>query len=131
MGAADPVNDKNNAAGLSQGLRVDHSGITMGTNPDRFDPTVARVRVYGHDYGSGAVGVDLASAVPLHVDALVYDNAGTAVDATTPVTGIIGVAGDTVQGDTAWIGMRFYLNNLATEGGIMQFGWVWSYSYTA
>lgn len=131
MGAADPVNDKNNAAGLSQGLRVDHSGITLGSNPDRFDPTVARVRVYGHNYGSGAVGVDLASAIPLHVDALVYDNSGTAVDATAPVTGVIGKAGDTAYGDTAWLGMRFYLNNLATEGGIMQFGWVWSYSYTA
>lgn len=131
MGAADPVNDKNNAAGLSQGLRVDHSGITIGGNPDRFDPTVARVRVYGHDYGVGAVGVDLASAIPMHVDAMVFNNAGTGVDATAPSLGVIGVNGDTALGDTAWIGMRYYLNNLATEGGIMQFGWIWSYSYTA
>lgn len=132
MGAADPVNDKNNAAGLSQGLRVEHSGITLASNPDRFDPTTTpRVAVYGHDYGAGNVGIDLASAIPVHVDAMVYDNAGAAVDATVPQAGVIGVTGDTVLGDTAWLGMRFYLNNLATEGGIMQFGWIWSYSYTA
>jgi len=131
MGLADPVNDKNNAAGFSQGLRVDHSGITMGSNPDRFDPTVARVRVYGHDYGAGSIGINLASAVPMHVDAMVFNNAGTAVDATAPSVGVIGVNGNTALGDTAWVGMRYYLNNLATEGGIMQFGWIWSYSYTA
>lgn len=131
MGATDPVNDKNNAAGLSQGLRIDHAGIAIAGNPDRFDPTVARVRVYGHNYGSGPVGIDLASAISLHPDSLIFDNAGVAVDATAPSVGVIGVTGDTTLGDTAWVGMRFYLNNLATEGGIMQFGWIWSYSYTA
>jgi hypothetical protein len=131
MGAADPANDKNNAGGLSQGLRIDHAGITIGANPDRFDPSTARVRIYGHDYGAGNVGVDLASAVPLHTDALIWDNGGVATDASAPQTGVIGVTGDTVLGDTAWVGMRFYLNNLATEGGIMQFAWIWSYSYTA
>jgi len=132
MGDATPGLSANNGTGNERGFWIDHRGRSLvGLGLSRFDPAVAQVRVYGQDYGSGQVGVDLATAIPIHVDAMAYYNTGTMTDATAPVTGVIGKLNATDTGDTAWMGCRFYLNTAALDGGIMQWAWVWAYSYTA
>ena len=125
-------NSANNADGLSGGLRVEQDadiGGTLGANA--FNGTRAQVKIYGKDYGSGQEGISLATAFALHVDSCLYNNSGTPVDATTPVTGKIGKAGDTVLGDTALQKLRLYLETAASDGGIIQSDWVVKYSYTA
>lgn len=124
----------NNATGLSSGLRIEHDadlGVTLGASA--FDATRAQVKIYGDNTTDG---IDIASAFPLHVDALIYDSAthgtpGTAVDATTPVTGKIGKDNDAVLGDHALVKLRFYLEDAAPDGGILQWDFVIKYSFTA
>ena len=121
-------NSANNSDGLSSGLRIEHDADLGGTlGLSAFDGTRAQVKTYG----KSDLGIDLASAFDLHVDALIYNNSGTAVDATTPVTGKIGKAGDTVLGDTAALKLRYYLEDAAPDGGIIQWDWVFKYSFTA
>lgn len=128
-GQADNEATANNNDGNAQGFRIEHAGIGIsGLGANAFLPSRAQVNIYGNN---GTDGIDLASAFDLHVDALIYNNAGSAVDATTPVTGQIGKAADTVLGDTAWVGVRFYLEDSAPDGGILQWDWVHSYSFTA
>ena len=128
-GQADNEATANNSDGLAAGFRIEHGGIDIpGLGASAFLPSRAQVDIYGN---SGTDGIDLASAFDLHVDACVYNNAGTEVDATTPVTGQIGKTGDTVLGDRAHVGVRFYLEDAATDGGILQWDWVWAYSFTA
>ena len=132
MGAATPNLSANNGTGNERGFRIDQRGRSLvGLGLSRFDPSVAQVRTYGHDYGSGAVGISLATAIPVHVDSMAYYNTGAMTDATTPVTATIGKNLNTVLGDTMWIGARFYLHTAALDGGIMQWAWVFAYSYTA
>lgn len=127
-------NSANNADGLSSGLRIEHDadlGNTLGASA--FDGSRAQVKIYGDNLTDG---IDLASAFNLHVDALIYDASphgtpGTAVDATTPVTGKIGKDGDSVLGDHALIKLRFYLENAAPDGGVLMWDWVIAYSFTA
>lgn len=121
-------NSANNADGLSSGLRIEHDAdIANSLGASAFDGTRAQVKIYG----KSSLGIDLATAYDLHVDSLVYNNAGTEVDATTPVTGKIGKSGDTVLGDRAHVKLRLYLEEAATQGGIVQFDWVIAYAYTA
>ncbi len=128
-GQNDSEVSSNNSDGLSGGLRIEHAGQNIaGLGMSAFLPSRAQVKIYGNN---GTDGIDLASAFDLHVDALGHNNAGVWADAITPVTGKIGKAGDTTLGDTAWIGLRFYLEALASDGGIMQWDWVTSYAYTA
>lgn len=128
-GQADNELTANNSDGLASGLRIEHAGIAIsGLGASAFLPSRGQVKIYGN---AGTQGIDLASAFDLHVDALVYNNAGTAVDASAPVTGKIGKASDTVLGDTAWMGLRFYLEQAAPDGGILQWDWVVAYSFTA
>lgn len=128
-GQADNEATANNIDGLSSGLRIEHAGIEIASlAASAFLPSRGQVDIYGNN---GTDGIDLASAYDLHVDACVYNNAGTEVDATTPETGKIGKLGDTVLGDQAHIGLRFYLEDAAPDGGIIQWDWVWSYSFTA
>lgn len=128
-GQADSEATANNGDGLSAGLRIEHAGQDIGSlGASAFLPSRAQVEIYGDD---GTDGIDLASAFDLHVDALIYNNAGSPVDATTPVTGQIGKSGDTVLGDVAWVGLRFYLEDAASDGGILQWDWVIGYNFTA
>lgn len=121
-------NSANNADGLSGGLRIEHDADIAGTlGLSAFDGTRAQVKIYG----AGAAGVSLATAYAIHVDALIFNDSGTPVDATTPVTGKIGKAGDTVLGDTAWIKLRYYLETAALDGGVIQCDYVFKYSFTA
>lgn len=121
-------NSANNNDGLSSGLRVEHDidlASTLGASA--FNGTRAQVKIYG----KSSLGQDLASGYDLHVDALLFNNAGTPVDATVPVTGKIGKTGDTVLGDTAFIKLRFYLETAAPNGGYLQWDYVFAYSFTA
>lgn len=121
-------NSANNADGLSSGLRIEHDIDLAGTlGLSAFDGTRAQVSIYG----KAAAGIALATAFNLHVDALLRNNAGTPVDATAPVTGKIGKSGDTALGDTALIKLRYYLEDAAPDGGIIQWSYVIKYSFTA
>jgi len=121
-------NSSNNADGLSSGLRIEQDIDLAGTlGLSAFDGTRAQVK----KYGAGALGVSLATAFDLHVDALLFNNAGTPVDATTPVTGKIGKLGDTVLGDTALVKLRYYLEDAAPNGGTIHWDWVIKYTFTA
>lgn len=122
-------NSANNNDGLSSGLRIEHDADIPGTlGASAFDATRAQVKIYGDN---NTDGIDLASAFALHVDACVYNNAGTEVDATTPVAGQIGKTGDTVLGDRAHVKLRYYLEDAAPDGGIIMWDWVCKYSFTA
>jgi hypothetical protein len=128
-GQSDNEATANNSDGLASGLRIEHGGIDIsGLGASAFLPSRAQVNIYGNN---GTDGIDLASAFDMHVDAMVYNNAGSEVDATTPVTGQIGITGDTVLGDQAHVGLRFYLEDSAPDGGIIQWDWVIAYSFTA
>jgi len=128
-GNADNESTSNNSDGLASGFRIEHAGISIaGLGASAFLPSRTQVNIYGNNNSDG---IDLASAFDLHVDALVYNNAGSEVDATTPQTGKIGKAGDTVLGDVAHVGVRFYLEQNAPDGGILQWAWIWAYSFTA
>jgi hypothetical protein len=91
-------------------------------------PSRAQVKIYGNN---STDGISLASAFDLHVDALVYDNSGTETDASSPQTGKIGKSGDSVLGDRAHIKLRWYLEEDAPDGGILQFDYVVGYAFTA
>jgi len=128
-GQADNEATANNSDGLASGYRIEHAGQNIASlGASAFLPSRAQVNIYGNN---GTDGISLASGFDLHVDAMIWNNAGTPVDATTPVTGQIGKSGDTVLGDTAWVGVRFYLEDSAPDGGIIQWDWVWAYSFTA
>jgi hypothetical protein len=128
-GQADNEATANNSDGFSSGLRIEHAGINIGSlGASAFLPSRAQVSIYGNN---GTDGIDLASAFDLHVDALVYDNAGVEQDASAPQTGEIGIIGDSTLGDHAHIGLRFYLEEAAPDGGILQYDFTLSYSFTA
>jgi hypothetical protein len=128
-GAADNEATSNNSDGLASGLRIEHDAdLADGLGLNAFLPSRPQVSIYGN---GSSQGVDLASGFPLHVDALVYDNGGSQADATSPVTGKIGKSGDTVLGDRAHVKLRYYLEQNAPDGGVLQFDYVVAYSFTA
>lgn len=131
QGQSDNEVTANNSDGLSDGLRIEHDGrqtANLALGASAFLPSRAQVKIYGNN---GTDGIDLASAFPVHVDAMSYNNAGSEVDAITPQTGKIGVIGDTVLGDRAHVALRFYLAALAGDGGVLQWDYVMAFSYTA
>lgn len=122
-------NSANNADGLSAGLRVEHDAdLAASLGLSAFDATRAQVEIYGD---GGTLGIDLASAIDMHVDAATFWNGSSEVDATTPVTGKIGIAADTVLGNRGHYSLRYYLEEAAPDGGIIQWDWVIKYSFTA
>ncbi len=128
-GQNDNESTANNSDGLSAGFRVEHAGKNIASlGASAFLPSRAQVDIYGNN---GTDGIDLASGFDVHADAMIFNNAGTPVAATAPVAGKIGKAADTVLGDTAWVGTRFYLEDAAPDGGILQWDWIWAYSFTA
>jgi hypothetical protein len=118
---------KNNADGLSGGFWVDMDWDASTAN--QFDqagfPTV--VKIYGDNTTDGT---DLATAFTLKASALVYDAPGETA-ASAAVDGKIGKNNDTVLGDNAHVKVRIYLTQAYSQGGIYQWEWVWSYSFTA
>lgn len=128
-GTLDDETTANNSNGLSAGLRIEHAGISIpGLGASAFLPSRTQVKIYGN---SGTDGIDLASAFDMDVDAMVFNNAGSEVDAISPVTGQIGKTGDTNLGDQAHFGLRFYLETAAPSGGIVMWDFVVGFSFTA
>lgn len=127
LGAASG-SSKNNADGLSGGLWMDMDADV--TTANQFDQASrpSLVKIFGDNTTDG---IDLASAFTIAADAMVYNNSGSEVLATTPIAGSIGVTGDTVLGDNAHVRKRIYIPNAYSEGGVFQFEYVWSYSYTS
>jgi hypothetical protein len=120
-------NSANNSTGLSSGLRVEQDADLAGSlGLSAFDGTRGQVKIYGKTN----LGIDLASAFVVHADAMVYDNSGTAVDASAPVAGEIGELANTVLGDTAFLKLRLYLEEAAATGGIIQWDFCVKYSYS-
>lgn len=130
-GSADGGSTKNNADGLSQGLAIDMDWQVSSTNQFLYSrETSGNKRIFGKTY-SGLDGTTQVLGFPMHVDAASYWNGSSEIDATTPVTGKIGKAADTILGNRGHFKKRFYLNTGATEGGILQYDFVIAYSYTA
>lgn len=130
-GLADTGATKNNADGNSRGLHMDMSWDVTSTNAfDYSRETTGQKRIFGKSY-TGKDGLSLANAFDLHVDACSYWNGTSEVDASAPVTGSIGKASDSALGNRAHIKRRFYLNTSAIDGGILQYDFVISYSFTA
>lgn len=104
------------------------------SQPSQFAPARigTNVRIFG-DNGGAATGEgrSLATAFLIHADAMSRNNGGTEVDAGTPVAGKVGKTGDTTLGDRAHLKTRFYLRTDETQGGVLQWELVWSYSFTA
>ena len=132
MGNTSSSANANNADGLANGLHIDMDWQV--TTANQFNPSRigTQVRIFG-DNGGAATGDgrNLATAFSMHVDAMSRNNGGTEVDATTPVTGKIGKTGDAVLGDRAHFKKRFFLATAETDGGILQWEFVTSFSYTA
>ena len=132
MGNTSSSANANNADGLANGLHIDMDWQV--TTANQFNPSRigTQVAIFG-DNGGAATGDgrNLATAFSMHVDAMSRNNGGTEVDATTPVTGKIGKTGDAVLGDRAHFKKRFFLATAETDGGILQWEFVTSFSYTA
>lgn len=125
-------NSSNNGDGNSAGLRIEQEADLAETlGMSAFDGTRARVRIYGRDYGAGIDGSAIDKAFPADKEAMILDDSGTPVLATTPVDGEIGKDGDTVLGDNYFVKMRYYLESAPPAGGILQADWVLGFSYTA
>lgn len=118
--------DANNAGGLATGLRVEQDYALTGATV--FLGSRAQVKIYGR----AGLGVSYETGYPLHQDALLWNNAGTPVDATGPTAGVIGALGDTLRGDTAALKIRYYLEAGATStlNGIRQINLVLGFSFT-
>lgn len=130
-GASDSGATKNNADGLSRGLRIDMDWQVGSASQFDYSRDGTQMRIFGKDYGAGLDGASLANAFDMHVDSASYWNGAAEVDATTPETGKIGKSDDTVLGNRSHFKKRFALHSGATEGGIAQFNFQCSFSYTA
>ena len=118
---------KNNADGLSGGLWVDQDWDASTAN--QFDQASfpAAVKIYGDNVTDGT---DLATAFTIPNTCQVYDAPGETA-ASAPQAGKIGKNNDTALGDNAHLKLRIYLTQAYSQGGIYQFEWVISYSFTA
>lgn len=130
-GAADSGSTTNNGDGLSRGSHLDMSwDVSVASQFGYSREASGQKRIFGKSY-SGNTGLSLALAFDMHVDAASYWNGSTEVDATTPVTGKIGKSTDTVLGNRGHIRNRFYLHTGETNGGVVQYDTVISFSYTS
>lgn len=122
----------NNSDGLANGLHIDMDWQVSTVN--QFNPSRigTQVRIFG-DNGGAATGEgrNEATAFTLYADAMSRNNGGVEVDATTPISGVIGKAADAVLGDRGHFKTRFYLADSESDGGILQWETVVAYSYTA
>ena len=135
-GAASSSANANNDDGNAGGLHIEMDADVSDAN--QFDPSREgnQVRIYGSDPGSGTDsgkdGSDLTNAFTLESEAMVYDAPGETV-ATSPSDGVIGPVGGaskTTVGESAHTRLRYFLEEAATVGGILQADWVIAYSFT-
>lgn len=129
-------NSANNSDGLSGGLRIEMDadlGNTLGLAA--FNGTRDQVEIYGKTsattLNSGNDGSTVSMAFLLHQDAMIQNNGGSPIDATTPVDGQIGRTGDAVLGDVGAPKLRYYLAQTATDVGIVQWDFFVRFSFTS
>lgn len=127
-GQASSSSDANNDDGLAGGLHIEMQWNVSQAN--QFEPSRIgnQVRIYGD---AGTDGISLASAFDMIAAAMVRNNAGNEAAPSAAVLGKIGKSGDTVLGEAAHVRLRFFLEQAASTGGIIQFDWVIAYSFTA
>jgi hypothetical protein len=122
----------NNNDGLAGGVHIEMDWQVSTVNQFAAARIGSQHRIYGANGGAASgEGRNLASAFTAHIDGMSYNNAGTEVDATTPVAGKVGKTGDTVLGDRFHAKMRYFLRTDEVDGGFLQWEWVLAYSYTA
>lgn len=143
---------KNNADGNSGGLWIDMNALladtpasaqfdhaTNGINSAGSNGGDDTVRIYGDENQDGLIeGGDLTKTFQVVSEAMVIDadqaQGGGATNGwipTGPVDGNIGKDGDTVLGDNAHIKLRVYARSDSIDGGIVQFEYVFIYSFTS
>jgi len=119
---------KNNGDGLSGGLWITMDFDISTTNQFDIGTFPTLVKIYG-DSGE-TDGVDAASAFTMKAEAMVFDSGGESAPS-VPVDGSIGKSGDTVLGDNAKALLRLYLPTSHAAGGIFQWDWTVSFTFTA
>jgi len=128
---ASAASTANNGDGFSRGVHIDMDWQVATASQFGYGREAGgQMRIFGKSYAPND-GLSLALAFDLHVDAMSYWNGATEVDATTPVTGQIGISTDTILGNRGHFRERFYLNTAEINGGIIQFDTVVSFAYTA
>lgn len=130
-GSSDSGATKNNNDGNSRGLHIDMDWQVGAASQFDYSRDGTQMRIFGKDYGAGLDGASLAQAFNMHVDSASYWDGGSEIDATIPETGKIGISTDTVLGNRCHKKKRFYLHTGAVDGGILQYDYAISYSYTA
>ena len=126
------VSTANNSDGLADGLRIEMDADIPGAlGLSAFAVSRPQVKIYGRDYGAGQQGISIATSFPMHQDSMVRNNAGTEVDAGTPIAGTVGKSGDTTLGDRAHFKLREYLPSGPAGGIVIQFDLGFVYSYTS
>lgn len=116
---------KNNSNGASGGVWVDMDSDADDTN--RFNIASRPTEVFTFKTG---VGDSLANSIPVKSVAMVFDSGGD-TQASAPVDGRVGAAGDTVHGDNALIKSRFYVKSSYLASGNIQWEKVFTYSFTS
>jgi hypothetical protein len=148
-GAASGVSKNNSDANrTSSGLWMDMEWNASSANQFDYATRVNNVRIFGKALAgvtgslattnangedqNGKTGIDLDSGFLLSPDALIYSSDDVAeTDASAPVKGYIGKNQDSVLGDYAKFRLRCYLRESYPDGGIIQFSFVTSYSFTS
>jgi len=124
LGAASGVS-KNNADGNSGGLWMEMEADVSTTNQFDAGGRSTFVKIFG----KASQGQDLASAIPLLKEGMVYDSGGQ-TNATNPVDGYLGKTGDTVLGDNCLTKFRSQIPNSFLQANIIQWELVWTYAFT-
>jgi hypothetical protein len=75
-------------------------------------------------------GNTFAQRVLIPITAMVFDNAGSEVVATTPIAGVIGETGNTVLGDNAHFRTRYAASASESLLGRRQFDVFFSFNFT-
>lgn len=127
-GQASSSSDANNDDGLASGLHVEMQWNVSLPSQFAASRIGTQVRIYGD---AGTQGISLASAFDVIAAAMVKNNGGSEAAPSAAVLGSIGKSGDTVLGQSAHLRLRFFLEQLANTGGIVQFDYVIAYSFTA
>jgi len=139
---------KNNADGLSGGLWLDMNAIlTDVAASTQFDFATNgiesvggsnggddTVRIYGDNLVDGLVATPFNAHLKSMVIASDQGNGGDAVNGyipNGPATGIVGKAADATYGDNSHMKLRIFVRSDTVDGGIVQWEWVLTYSYTA
>lgn len=116
---------KNNSNGNSGGVWIDMDSDADATN--RFNISSRPTEVFTFKTG---VGDSLANSIPIKSVSMIY-NSGGDTQASSPVDGRVGAAGDTVHGDNALIKSRFYVASSYLASGVIQWEKVFTYSFVS